>query len=837
MTADQEHLANRDLDVDAVLPASALPSQARVVIVGGGIVGASIAYHLAAAGETDVVLVERGRLTNGTTWHAAGLVSQVRGSHALTALARINAETYERVERETGVATGIRRNGALTIARTEARMTEIRYGLSMARDAGVEVELVDRTRIGELWPAAVTEDLVGGVLFPTDGTVNPGAAALAFAKAAVDRGARYVPGTAVTGLRRSADGPRVTGLDVVGPDGPAGIEAEVVVLAAGLWTSELARLAGVSVALYPAEHVWVMTEPTAAATPSLPFLRDLDGYLYIRGYRDRLVIGAFEPDGKPMLPARVPTDGFVELGPDWDHFAPVLGQARQRVPALAEVGFAHYLRAPESFTPDSNFQLGFVPEVDGLFVAAGLNSQGIIFGPGVGKAAAEWIIEGHPTMDLVEVDVARTGGWANQRRWLAERTVESLGGLYAMHWPGKQPYTARGLRRLPLDAAHRAVGAAMGQVGGWERPLWFEPGLAGSGREPEIGYDYAAPSWFPAVREEIRATREAVALYDLTTYAKFLVAGPGALAGLQRLVTSNLDVPVGRIVYTVMASERGGIELDPTITRLDADRFLVLAPTLTQRRCEGLLRNGLPPDAVVTDVTSGWATLHIAGPRSRDLLALLTDDDVSAAAWPFLAAREIEVGRSRAWAFRVSFTGELGWELAVPTEFVADVYEHIAAAGADLGLRHAGSFAFDAARLERGFRSWGHDIGPLDDPFASGLGFTVSRRKAADYVGREALEALRASGSTGADDRRRLVSVHAPDAVLWHGESMLREGERAGFVTSAGIAPTLGGSVGLAWVRGAVDGATWQVEIGGEPVPCRVSIEPFYDPRGDRLRS
>jgi glycine cleavage system aminomethyltransferase T len=440
-------------------------------------------------------------------------------------------------------------------------------------------------------------------------------------------------------------------------------------------------------------------------------------------------------------------------------------------------------------------------------------------------------------MDLLEVDVARMGPWANQRRWLAERTVESLGGLYAMHWPGKQPYTARGLRRLPLDAAHRAAGAAMGQVGGWERPLWFEPALAGTGREPDIDYDFATPSWFPAVGDEVRATREGVALYDLTTYAKFLVAGPGALAGLQHLVTSELDVPVGRIVYTVIANERGGIELDPTITRLADDRFLVLAPTLTQRRCEGLLRSGLPPDAVVTDVTSGWSTLHIAGPRSRDLLARLTDEDIAARSWPFLAAREIEVGRSRAWAFRVSFTGELGWELAVPTEFVGDLHEHVVAAGTNLGLRQAGSLAFDAARLERGFRSWGHDIGPLDEPFASGLGFTVSRRKTADFVGREALEALRAgSAAASGDSGRRLVSVHAPDAVLWHGESMLRDGQRVGMVSSAGIAPTLGGSVGLAWVSGALDGADWQVEIGGDPVPCRVSLEPFYDPKGERLR-
>ncbi len=818
-----EHLANRDLDVETALPAAPMPAQARVVIVGGGIIGASIAYHLAAAGERDVVLLERGRLTNGTTWHAAGLVSQVRGSHALTALSRINAETYARVGRETGIDTGLRRAGSLTIARTEARMHEIRYGVSIARDAGIPVEVVDPVRIGELWPAAVTDDLVGGVLFPEDGTVNPGAAALALAKAAVDRGVRYVPDTEVTAFHRAGDGRSITGLDT--SRGP--IQAETVVLAAGLWTSDLARLAGASVALYPAEHVWVMTDESPAATEDLPFLRDLDGYLYIRHYRGGFVIGAFEPNGKPLAPARVPTDGFVELGPDWDHFAPVLSAARHRVPALATIGFGHYLRAPESFTPDSNVQLGFVPEVPGLFVAAGLNSQGIIYGPGAGKAAAEWIIAGHPTMDLAEVDIARMGRWANQRRWLHERTVETLGGLYDMHWPGKQPTTARGLRRLPLEAAHRAAGAAFGQVGGWERPLWFEPGVA----DPQIRYSYTDPSWFPHVRDEVRATREGVALYDLTTYAKFLVAGPGALAGLQRLATSDLDVPVGRIVYTVIANERGGIELDPTITRLAEDTFLVLAPTLTQRRCEGLLRTGLPADAVVTDVTSGFATLHLAGPLSRELLARLTDAAIDGAAWRFLEAREIEVGRVRAWAFRVSFTGELGWELMVPTEFVADLYERVVAAGADLGLRHAGSFAFDAARLERGFRSWGHDIGPLDDPFAAGLGFTVSRKKTIDFVGRAALERLRAT-----DHERRLVSVHAPDAVLWHGESMLRDGDRVGHVASASIAPTLGGSVALAWVHGSVDGDTWQVEIGGDPVPCQVSVDPCYDPRGERLR-
>ena len=818
-----EHLANRELDVAAVLPAADLPSEARVVIVGGGIIGASIAYHLTVAGEPDVVMIERGRLTNGTTWHAAGLVSQVRGSHALTALTAGNATTYERIGQETGIDTGIRRHGALTIARTQARMDEIRYGVSMARDFGVEVEVVDRARIAELWPAAVVDDLVGGVLFPTDGTVNPGHAALAFAKGAVDRGLRYVPDTTVTAFLRDGDGRRVTGVQTSRGE----VQAETVVLAGGLWTSELARLAGADVALYPAEHVWVMTDETPEAAETLPFLRDLDGYLYIRHYRGRFVIGAFEPNGKPLAPSRVPTDGFAEFGPDWDHFAPVLAAARVRVPALESIGFGHYLRAAESFTPDSNFQLGYVPEVPGLFVAAGLNSQGIIFGPGVGRAAAEWIVAGHPTMDLADVDVARMGGWATQRRWLHERTVESLGGLYEMHWPGKQPVTARGLRRLPLHHQHQQAGAYLGQAGGWERPLWFEPGVM----HPTVRYDFHDPSWFPAIREEIRATREAVALYDLTTYAKFEVAGPGALDGLQRLATSDLDTDIGRVVYTVLANERGGIELDPTITRLAEDRFLVLAPTLTQRRTAGLLRAGLPPDAVVTDVTSGFATLHLAGPRSRELLSRLTDSDVSGEAWPFLCARRIEVARTYAWAFRVSFTGELGWELLVPTEFVADLYEHIVAAGADLGLRQAGSVAFDVARQERGFRSWGHDIGPLDEPFSSGLRFTVSRRKAPDFVGREALERLRAV----TEPARRLVSVRT-DRVLWHGESMLRDGERVGHVTSASIAPTLEGFAGLAWVHGPLDG-DWRVEIGGKPVACQVSLDPFYDPKGERLRS
>jgi heterotetrameric sarcosine oxidase gamma subunit len=568
-----------------------------------------------------------------------------------------------------------------------------------------------------------------------------------------------------------------------------------------------------------------MTEEGEGAREEAPFLRDLDGYLYIRHYRGRYLIGAFEPKGKPKPVPEIGTDGFVEFGPDWDHFAPVLKAARERIPELETIGFSHYLRAPESFTPDSAFQLGYVPEVPGLFVAAGFNSQGIIYGPGAGRAAAEWIVEGHPTMDLSDVDVARTGRWANQRAWMHVRTVESLGGLYEMHWPGKQPVTARGVRRVPLYDRLRAAGAAFGQAAGWERANWFESGVV----DPEPGYSFTDASWFPAVREEVAATREAVALYDLGSYSKFLVQGPDALAGLQRLCAANVDVPAGRVVYTLLCNERGGIEMDPTVTRMGEDRFLLIAPTLAQRRTEALLRDGLPAGAAVTDVTSGWGVLHVAGPRSRQLLGRLTEEDLSDAGFPFLSAREIEVGWSKAWSLRVSYTGELGWELYVPTEFVTDLYDRVVEAGADLGLRHAGAFAFDAARIERGFRSFGHDMGPVDDPYQAGLGFGV--RFDHEFVGREALERLKIGLR-----ERRLVSVHVPDGVLWHGESLVCGDERRGHLTSASIAPTLGGSAGIGWIHGEPDGDGWGVEIRGEVVPAVVGEAPFYDPNGERLR-
>jgi 4-methylaminobutanoate oxidase (formaldehyde-forming) len=827
-----ERTANRELDDSILSPLTEPPDRAEVVVVGGGIVGASVAYHLTELGVHDVVVVERGRLTNGTTWHAAGLVAEVRGTHALTELSRINADLYAALPAETGVETGFRRVGSMTVARTTARMHEYLYGASIARDAGIEVHELTPHELREHWRPIEIDDVVGGTLYPRDGTVNPGDAALALAKGAHDRGAGFAFGTSVTGF--ASDGGRVCAVET----DRGTIEAGSVVLAAGLWTSELARLAGASVPLYPAEHVWAITQPVDGAVETLPILRDLDGYFYVRHYQGGYMVGAFEPRGKPKAPGDIDTGGFVEFGPDWDHFEPVLAKARERLPELRDAEFRHYLRAPESFTPDSNFHLGEFPELPGLFVAAGMNSQGIIYGPGAGKALAEWIVEGAPTMDLTEVDVARSGRWANNRAWLHARTSESLGRLYAMHWPALQPGTARGVRRFPLEDRLRAAGAAFGEAGGWERPAWYEPG---ADAHPTWDHDFDRPSWFPAVADEVRAAREGAALFDLSSYAKFLVQGPEALASLDALCASSIDVPVGRVVYTTICNERGGIEMDPTITRMGEESFLVVAPTLYQRRTEMLLRGALSDGATATDVTSGFAVLHVAGPASRDVLASIVDADVSNDAFPFLTAQEVDVAWAKGWALRASFTGELGWELYVPTEFARGVYDAIVEAGAEAGLRHAGAFAFDALRLERGFRSWGHDIGFLDDPFIAGLGFTVRLGKAADFVGKTALAAV-----LDEPHDRRLVSVKLAETerTLWHGESLLRDDERVGHVTSGAYGFTVGGGVGLAWVHGPdgvddawLDSGDWRVEIRDQQVPATVHARPFYDPSGARARA
>ena len=833
MDASNEHLRDDTLSARRFDPGAAAdpPARARAVVIGGGIIGASVAYHLAELGWTDVVVLERGRVSCGTSWHAAGLMTRTRGTHVLTELATYSGAFYADLERRSGVDIGYYVSGSLSIAQTPERMTELMYALTMAHHHGLPAQRLEPDELAGPWPPIATSDLVGGVLFEGDATVNPGVAAYATAKAAFDRGVRIVEDCRVTGFRLA--GSRVTGVET----DRGTIECEVAVIAAGLWSRELGRLAGARLPLHAAEHMWVQTEPVEGASRGLPILRDLDGHFYVRHYRGGLVVGAFEPDGKPRADASIPADfTFGEFEPDWQHFEPPLAKARRRVPALEGARFAHFLNAPESFTPDGDFLLGETAEVAGLYVAAGLNSQGIIFGPGVGRALAAWIDAGAPTIDASAVDVRRFAPEQANARYLYARTRESLGRLYAMHWPFLQPETARGLRRVPLYDRLAAAGACFGETAGWERANWYAP----PGAEPAYRYSFGRQNWFGAAAQEHRAAREAVALFDLSSFAKFSVDGPTALQTMERIFSAELDRAPGAITYTCMLNRLGGIELDATVTRLAPDEFLVVAPTATQTKTFHWLRRHAEAGTSVTDVTSGLGTLAVTGPCSRELLAGLTDAPLDDAAFPFATAQRIDVGWATALALRISFAGELGWELYAPVESLVPLYDLLVREGAGLGLRHAGYHALDSLRAERGFLHWGADIGPADTPYEAGLGFTVALDKATPFIGRDALRALSDEPLS-----RRLVHLMLddPKPLLYHGESVLLDGRVVGRVTSGAYGHTLGTAVGLAYIEappGEIDAIVAspdvKIDIAGALVRATLGDRPFYDPSGERMR-
>ncbi len=803
-----------------------LPARAQVLIVGGGIAGSSVAYHLAGLGITDVLLLERARIASGTSWHAAGLVARVRGSHPMTELASYGVDLYRGLEEETGVDVHFRPTGSLTLAENGGRMTELRYTAAIARHHGIEARLLEPSEVPEVWPLISTDGLVGALLQPGDGTVNPGFAALGLAKGAHDRGVTIREGVSVASVL--TDGRSVVGVSTDRGD----VEAQTVVLACGLWTRDLAATVGVSVALYAAEHVHVSTDPIAGVHDLLPLVRGLDGFFYARHHAGGLMIGAFEPNGRPRSTPSIPEEwAFGEFGPDWDHFAPTRTNATRRIPALEDATFTRFLRAPESFTPDVNFCLGESAEITNLYVAAGFNSQGIIYSPGAGRALAEWIQEGAPTFDASEVDVRRFASSQSNERYLHERTKEALGRLYAMHWPNLQATTAREIRRSPLYDRLRAAGACFGELAQWERANWFAP----PGVEPVYDYSFGRQNWFPYAAEEHRAARETVALFDLTSFAKIEVTGPEALPLLQHVSTNDVDMPEGKVVYTLFLNARGGIENDGTVTRLEEDRFLVITPTATQHRTvEWLRAYGYGRTATIADVTSAFATLAVMGPMSRELLSRLSSADLSNEGFPFFTSKEIPVGNAPALAIRASFVGELGWELYVPSEFAVHVYDAIVEAGADLGLRRAGYHALDSLRVEKGFVHVGHDVGPTDDPFTAGLGHFVKLDK--EFVG---VEAARVAKATPRPQRLLSLKLEDPEPVLLHGESVIADELIAGTVMSGAYAHTIGAAAGMALVDTALlpgDEATAEVDCAGVLVKATLSSRPFYDPDGSRMR-
>jgi len=812
----------------------AIPSHAGVVIIGGGIVGCSVAYHLAKRGCGDVLLLERKRLTCGTTWHAAGLVGQLRATQNLTRLAQYTTQLYESLERETGQATGFRQVGSIAVAASEARFEELKRGASMARCFGLEVQVLSPGAARERWPLLSTEDLVGAVFLPKDGQTNPVDTTQALARGARHGGVRILEEVRVTGIRSERG--RVTGVTTEAGE----VRADVVVNCAGMWAREVGGWADASVPLHAAEHFYIVTQPIRELTSGLPVLRDADACSYFKEDAGKLLVGWFEPLAKPWGEGGIPASfAFDQLPADLSHIEPLFTQAMHRVPVLESAGVQVFFNGPESFTPDDRYLLGEVPELRGLYLAAGFNSIGIQSAGGAGKVLADWIVDGHPPFDLWDVDIRRCAPFQRNKRYLRDRTVETLGLLYAMHWPFRQPETARGVRKSALHDRLAAAGACFGEVAGFERANWFAP----AGTEARYEYSYGRQNWFEHSAAEHRAVREAVGLFDQSSFAKFLLKGADAAAVLGRLCANEVDVPIGRIVYTQWLNERGGIEADLTVTREADDAYLVVTSCATQTRDFNWLSRNIPTTAraIAMDVSSAYAVLSVMGPRSRDLLATLTDADLTTAAFPFASSQIIDLAYARVRASRITYVGELGYELYIPTEFAQGVYDAIIAAGDPFGLRLAGYHALNSLRMEKAYRHWGHDISDEDTPLEAGLQFAIAWKKPGGFVGLEALERQREQGL-----RRRLVALalERTDRMLYHNEPIWRNGELVGRISSAMYGHSVGAPLGLGYLAGGgarvdakwIAAGRYEVEVADERIPARVSLQPFYDPASGRVK-
>ena len=816
-----------------------LPARADVVIIGGGVVGASIAYHLTGIGIRNTVLLERKQLTSGTTWHAAGLVGQLRASRNLTELAKYTTGLFEGLEKETGQATGFKQNGSISVALTEGRLEELKRGASMAKSFGLEVKVVSTGEIVERVPHYNLEGAVGGVFLPKDGQVNPIDVTQALAAGARQRGGKVFENTKVTRILVK-DG-RTIGVETT--DGT--IRADKVVIAAGMWSRDMGRSIGVDIPLHAAEHFYIVTEPIEALPRNMPVVRIPDECTYYKEDAGKLLVGAFEPVAKPWGTDGIPEDhAFETLPEDMDHFEPILADAVKRVPMLETAGIALFFNGPESFTPDDRYYLGETPEVKDLFVATGFNSIGIQSSGGAGKVLADWIKSGHPPMDLNGVDVRRIHPFQSVKRYVRDRTVESLGLLYAMHWPYRQVVTARGVRRSPIHDRLKALNACFGEVNGWERPNWYAP----KGVEPAYEYSYGRQNWWPYADAEAKALMTSCAFFDQTSFAKFLVEGADAAKVLNRISANDIDVEPGRIVYTQWLNERGGIEADLTVTRRSDDSFMVVTGAAPQTRDFAWLKRNIPEGArcAATDITSGLPMIAVMGPKSRALLESLSGADLSNAAFPFGRSKEIEIGYARVRASRITYVGELGWELYIPTEFAAHVFETLWEAGQAVGLTPAGMHTMNNCRMEKAYRHWGHDMSDEETPLQAGLGFAVSFDKKGGFIGKAALAKQRKAEPVL---RKRLVALALEDdgataPMIYHEEPIYRDGELVGATTSGAWGHRVGKSLGLGYVTARdgvsaewISAGTWEVELGWQRHPARVQLSAFYDPKGERIKS
>ena len=811
-----------------------VPAAARVVIVGGGIMGCSTAYHLAHLGWRDILLLERARLTSGSTFHAAGLVGQLRTSANVTRLLTESVALYERLERETGQATGWKQNGGLRLACTRDRMTELKRQATTARSFGLEMHILSPREARDLWPLMEIADLEGAAFLPTDGQANPSDVTQALARGARQGGATIVEDCAVTGIAVK-NGPVAGVLTEQGE-----IATEIVVDCAGQWAREVGAMAGVNVPLVSVQHQYLITEPIEGVTANLPTLRDPDRLIYFKEEVGGLAMGGYETNPRPWAQNGIPSGfNFSLLDADMDHFEPLMEQALARVPALERAGVRDTINGPESFTPDGNFILGEAPEVRGFYVGAGFNAFGIAAGGGAGKMLAEWIAGGEPPMDLWAVDIRRYGSPHLSIDWVRARTLELYGKHYTLAWPHEEHEAGRPNRVSPLYAALKARGACFGEKLGWERPNWF----ARDGEAPRDVYSYGRQNWFDAVGEEHRAVRERAGLFDQSSFAKFLMVGPDAAAALGWICANDVDKPPGAVTYTQLLNDRGGIECDLTVSRLDEERFYIVTGTGFATRDFDWIRRNIPEGARahLVDVTSAHATLSLMGPKSRDVLAKVSDADLSNERFPFGACCRIAAGGAQLHALRISYVGELGWELHIPVEQALGVYERLLDAGKAHGLANAGYRAIESLRLEKGYRAWGSDIGPDHTPLEAGLGWAVKLRKSISFKGRGALVAQQAEPL-----KKRLAcfTVDDPDVVLLGGETVYRDGRHCGWLTSGGWGYTVGKNIGYGYVRSAngvsdafLYGGTYELEVADKRIPCTVRRGPLYDPEMKRVKS
>ena len=811
-----------------------VPSKARAVIIGGGVIGCSVAYHLAKLGWKDVVLLERKQLTSGTTWHAAGLIAQLRATANMTKLAKYSQELYGDLEAETGVATGFKRCGSITVALTDERKEEIFRQAAMARAFGVDVEEISPAEVKAKYEHLNIKGVTAGVWLPLDGQGDPTNIALALAKGARQMGAQVVERTKAISVTRK--GRQITSVHWENEQGESGsIDCDNVINCGGMWGHEVGRMLGVNVPLHACEHFYIVTEAIAGLT-QMPVLRVPDECAYYKEDAGKMLLGAFEPISKPWAMEGIPRDfEFDQLPEDFDHFEPILASAVERMPMLAEAGIHTFFNGPESFTPDDAYHLGLAPEMDNVWVAAGFNSVGIQSAGGAGHALAQWMQDGQKPFDLGDVDIGRMQPFQGNKHYLFERSKETLGLLYADHFPYLQKKTARGVRRSPFHQHLEENGAVFGELAGWERANWF----ANTGQDPDYAYSWKRQNFFDNVATEHNAVRENLGLYDMSSFGKIRVEGPDACAFMNYIGGGQYDVPVGKIVYTQFLNDRAGVEADVTVTRMSETAYLVVTPAATRLADQTwMMRNKGLSNVVITDVTAGEAVLAVMGPNARKMLEMVSPNDFSNTVNPFGTAQEIELGMGLARVHRVTYVGELGWEVYVGSDMAGYAFETLWEAGQSLNAKLCGMHMMDSCRIEKGFRHFGHDITCEDHVLEAGLGFAVKTDKP-NFIGRDAVMRKK---ENGLNKRMLQFKLTDPEPLLYHNEPVIRDGKIVGYLSSGNYGHHLGAAVGLGYVpcggETAADvlGSTYEIDVAGTRVSAEVSLKPMYDPSGARAK-